>query len=85
VSDEAEVILQNTLLFIRMLRQVGLPVSLEQTMDYTWALTLIDTAVRNQVFHAASLPLANLAEPTIGKSNLPAYSQRYAGHLAFCG
>ncbi|NCF67918.1 MAG: VWA domain-containing protein [Chloroflexi bacterium] len=53
VNENSEAFLQNTLLFTRMLRQVGLPVSLEQTMDFTRALTLIDIGVRDQVFHAA--------------------------------
>ena len=36
-----------------MLRQAGLPVSLEQTMDFTRALALIEIGDMDQVFHAA--------------------------------
>jgi hypothetical protein len=44
--------LSNTVLFIQMLRHAGMPVSLEQTMDFSQALTLIDIGSREQVHHA---------------------------------
>lgn len=45
--------LDNILLFVHMLRRVGLPVSSEQAMDFSQALTLIDIASREQVYYAA--------------------------------
>ncbi len=36
-----------------MLRQVGMPISPEQTTDFARALTLIDVGSREQVYHAA--------------------------------
>jgi uncharacterized protein len=44
---------ENIVLFIRMLRQAGLPVSLEQSIEFSRALRLIDIGSRDQVFHAA--------------------------------
>jgi uncharacterized protein with von Willebrand factor type A (vWA) domain len=45
--------LENTLLFTRILRQAGLPVSTEQSWDFARALTMVDIGNRDQVFHAA--------------------------------
>ncbi|MCB8944394.1 MAG: VWA domain-containing protein [Ardenticatenaceae bacterium] len=45
--------LQNTLLFTRALKQAGLPLSLEQTADFSRALTLINIGSRDQVYHTA--------------------------------
>src|SRR5580765_2754780 len=43
----------NLLHFARLLRRAGLSISLEQTMDFTRALVLIDIGARDQVYHAA--------------------------------
>jgi uncharacterized protein with von Willebrand factor type A (vWA) domain len=45
--------LENILVFSRLLRQAGLPVTLEQTMDFARALTLIDIGDPEQVYFAA--------------------------------
>ncbi len=45
--------MENTLLFTRILRQAGLPVSTEQSWDFARALTMVDIGNRDQVFHAA--------------------------------
>ena len=45
--------LDNILLFVELLRRAGLPVSSEQTMDFSRALTLIDIGEREQVYYAA--------------------------------
>ncbi len=45
--------MENTLLFTRILRQAGLPVSTEQSWDFARALTMVDIGDRDQVFHAA--------------------------------
>jgi len=50
---ESSHFLENTLLFTRILRQVGLPVSPEQSWGFAKALTLVDIGDRDQVFHAA--------------------------------
>jgi uncharacterized protein with von Willebrand factor type A (vWA) domain len=45
--------LDNLILFIHLLRQAGLPVSSEQSMDFARALTLVDIGSREQVYHTA--------------------------------
>ncbi len=45
--------LENILTFSRLLRQAGLPVSPEQSMDFARALTLIDIGSREQVYYTA--------------------------------
>jgi uncharacterized protein with von Willebrand factor type A (vWA) domain len=50
---ESSYFLENTLLFTRILRQVGLPISTEQSWDFARALTMVDIGDREQVFHAA--------------------------------
>jgi len=45
--------LSNILIFSNLLRQAGLPVSLEQTVDFAEALTLVDIGSRSQVYFAA--------------------------------
>ena len=45
--------LENVVLFVQMLRQAGLPVSTEQAMEFSRALTLIDIGSREQVYHTA--------------------------------
>ncbi len=52
-KEEKAVFLENALLFTRLLRQVGLPVSLEQSMNFVRSLTFIDIGQREHVFHAA--------------------------------
>ena len=54
--------LENLLLFPRMLRQAGLTISLDQTLNFARALRLIDLANREQVFHAARALLVTRAE-----------------------
>jgi uncharacterized protein len=46
-------LLANLLHFTGLLRRVGVPVSLEQTMDFIRALDMIDIRKRDQVYHAA--------------------------------
>jgi uncharacterized protein with von Willebrand factor type A (vWA) domain len=45
--------LENILLFSRLLYKAGLPISPEQTMDFTQALEMIDIRSRDQVYYAA--------------------------------
>lgn len=45
--------LANVLLFSRMLREAGLPVSFDQTMRFAGALAWLDVGDRDQVFHGA--------------------------------
>lgn len=53
MDSSSAVFLSNTLLFTRSLRQAGLPVSLEQTMEFSQALGLIHIGDRDQVYYAA--------------------------------
>ncbi|MDX1687625.1 MAG: VWA domain-containing protein [Candidatus Promineifilaceae bacterium] len=53
MSKETDNFLENILLFSRMLRQAGIPVSLEQSIDFARALTLVKIGDRDQVYHAA--------------------------------
>ena len=53
--------LTNMLIFTRLLRQAGLPVSPEQSRDFAQALTLVDVGSREQVYHAAR-SLLDMAE-----------------------
>ncbi len=53
MSREADNFLENILLFSRMLRQAGIPVSLDQSIDFARALTLVNIGDRDQVYHAA--------------------------------
>ncbi|UCG24575.1 MAG: VWA domain-containing protein [Chloroflexota bacterium] len=53
MSTESSHLLENTLLFTRLLRQAGLSVSTEQCWDFARALILVDIGDRDQVFHAA--------------------------------
>lgn len=52
----------NLLLLPHILRQVGIPVALEQAMDFVQALDLIELPVRDQVYHAARATLINRFE-----------------------
>ncbi len=45
--------LENILIFTRLLRGAGLPVSTEQTMDFAQALGLVDIGSRDQVYYTA--------------------------------
>lgn len=45
--------LENVLLFPRMLRHAGLPVSPQQTMTFLQGLSLVNIGSRDEVFHAA--------------------------------
>ncbi len=53
VSQANHHFLRNILTFSNLLRQAGLPVSPEQTMNFTEALTLVDIGDRSQVYFAA--------------------------------
>lgn len=53
MTTEPGYFLENALTFTRLLRQAGLPVSPEQSIDFVRALTLIDIGDRDQVYHAA--------------------------------
>ncbi|MGB6855162.1 MAG: VWA domain-containing protein [Thermoanaerobaculia bacterium] len=55
-------ILSNILLFARMLRQAGVPVSLGQSLSFAHALDWVDIGNREQVFHAARSFLVNRRE-----------------------
>lgn len=55
-------LLDNIITFVHMLRRVGLPVSSEQTMDFSQALTLVDIGNREQVYYAARCLLVNRVE-----------------------
>jgi uncharacterized protein with von Willebrand factor type A (vWA) domain len=50
---ESSFFLDNILLFTRILRQAGLSISPEQSMDFSRSLTLIDIGDPDQVYHAA--------------------------------
>lgn len=54
--------LMNMLLFPRLLRQVGLPISLDQVLDFTQALKLVDMSQREQVFYTAQSLLVTRQE-----------------------
>lgn len=56
------VFLENLILFVNMLRQAGLPVSSEQTMELSEALTLIDISNREQVYYTARTLLVSRYE-----------------------
>lgn len=47
------VFLENLIFFVNTMRRAGLPVSSEQTMEFSEALTLIDIGNREQVYYAA--------------------------------
>jgi len=53
VAGESDYFLDNVMLFSHMLRQAGLPISPEQTMEFAYALTLVEIGRRDQVYHAA--------------------------------
>lgn len=62
MAIEPTYFLENALLFTRTLRQVGLPVSAEQSMEFVRALALIDIGRREQVYHAARCLLVTRQE-----------------------
>lgn len=53
MTKEPSPFLDNLILFIHLLRQAGLPVSVEQSIDLAKALTLVDIGNREQVYYAA--------------------------------
>ncbi len=55
-------LLDNVLLFGRILRQAGLPVSLSQTLSFARALRWVDLGNRDQVFHTARSLLVTRCE-----------------------
>lgn len=50
---ESSHFLENLLLFPRMLRHAGVPISPEQTMAFAQGVTLVDISSRTQVYHTA--------------------------------
>ncbi len=54
--------LQNALQFVAALRAVGIPVSIEQSAEFTRALTLVDIGSRDQVYFTARCLLLNRFE-----------------------
>jgi uncharacterized protein with von Willebrand factor type A (vWA) domain len=63
VSDQpGEFFLSNCLLFIRVLRQAGLPIGLDQALAFTQALEWIDLGVREHVYHTARALLVSRYE-----------------------
>ncbi len=54
MSDQpGDFFLSNCLLFIRALRQAGLPIGLDQALAFAQALEWIDLGARDQVYHTA--------------------------------
>ena len=53
MQKESGYFLKNTLLFTRILRGAGLPVSAGQSREFPLALALVDIGNRDQVFHTA--------------------------------
>jgi len=60
--SETSHLLENIVIFCRMLRQAGLSVSSEQTIDFARALELIELSSREQVYHAARAMLLDRHE-----------------------
>ncbi len=54
--------LQNCLIFTRMLRTAGIPVSLEQSLEFGEGLTLVNVGDKEQVYHTARCLLLNRHE-----------------------
>jgi hypothetical protein len=50
---EARAFLTNCVLFTRLLRHAGIPIGLDQVIEFTRALAWIDLASREQVYHTA--------------------------------
>lgn len=61
-SNADQPFLDNVLLFINMLRQAGIPISTDQTMDFARGLEMIDIGQRAQVYYAARGLLLNRYE-----------------------
>lgn len=53
LTPHTSLFLQNLLLFPRLLRRAGLPVSPEQSLDFAQALTLVEIGSQEQVYHTA--------------------------------
>lgn len=53
---------KNMLALVQFLRRAGLPISSDQVMDFTRALTLVDIGERAQVYHAARCLLVSRRE-----------------------
>ena len=62
MTGQRTYLLDNIITFVQMLRRVGLPVSTEQTMDFTNALTLVDIGQRDEVYYAARCLLISRQE-----------------------
>ncbi len=63
MSDQpGDFFLSNCLLFIRALRQAGLPIGLDQALAFAQALEWIDLGARDQVYHTARSLLVNRYE-----------------------
>ncbi|MEI2610804.1 MAG: VWA domain-containing protein [Candidatus Promineifilaceae bacterium] len=61
-SHQPDLFLSNLLLFPRILRRAGLPVSPEQSMELAQALTWVDVGDREQVYHTARAMLVRRQE-----------------------
>jgi uncharacterized protein with von Willebrand factor type A (vWA) domain len=53
VQTQGRAFLNNCVLFVRLLRQAGIPIGLDQTIELTRALEWIDLGSREQVYHTA--------------------------------
>jgi uncharacterized protein with von Willebrand factor type A (vWA) domain len=62
VTTQPGYFFENLFVFTQALRQVGLPISLQQIIDFSRALELIDLGSRDQVYHAARCLLLNRPE-----------------------
>lgn len=51
--ENQQVFLENLILFVNTLRRAGLPVSSEQTMEFSRALTLVNIGNRDEVYYSA--------------------------------
>ena len=59
---ESSHFLENLLLFPRMLRQAGIPISPEQAIDFARGLALVEIGSRDQVYHAGRCLLVTRKE-----------------------
>ena len=62
VATQPGYFFENIFIFTQALRQVGIPISLQQIIDFSRALELIDLGSRDQVYHSARCLLLNRQE-----------------------
>ena len=53
METQGRAFLNNSVLFTRLLRRAGIPIGLDQVIEFTRALELIDLRSREQVFYTA--------------------------------